>query len=274
MKTTALMKHLVLSILTVLFYLTTAFSQNFLNGSFENTTGFCNYNLNNNSFNAAVNNCFSFGANGIDILNTGCPFGEAQHGEVFLGIAFHNTDSTEALAMKLSSPLVVGQTYALSMYLKSDLFYPPNKLMLGYSEDSISFGTFIDSLPQADTIWTNEVLTFTPINNSRYITAAVVDSLFSWIHIDHFDLSFATGISAGGKTMDAFSVFPNPAKNEVSITFRNCDDLTLFNTLGILVMKKACFDSGEGKSTLDISGFDPGFYFIRMGKDLKKLVKE
>src|SRR5687767_9581083 len=90
-------------------------AQTFLNGSFENTTGSCDFNITNATFNSMMNDCYAFGsADQLDILNNSCGFGTAENGTNFVGLAVDNSNTlTDEFSLELSAPLVAGNTYTL-----------------------------------------------------------------------------------------------------------------------------------------------------------------
>jgi len=102
-------------------------AQSFLNGSFENTTGNCDFNISNSTFNGLMNDCYAFGeASQIDIIKNTCGYGSAQSGIYFIGLAVSISLQADALSLSLDEPLTAGNSYALSFYSEKSLSYATN----------------------------------------------------------------------------------------------------------------------------------------------------
>ncbi len=67
-----------------------------------------------------------------------------------------------------------------------------------------------------------------------------------------------------------FKFYPNPASNQVTIE-SELGDIQVFNSIGALVLQKTLESTEEN---LDISGLNPGVYFVKMGQKTLRLVKE
>ncbi len=166
-------------------------TQTFLNGSFESTTGTCNYNISNASFNSMMNNCTGFGIGSqIDIMQTSCGYGAAQQGNMLiaLAIAIDNT-SYDALSLTLSAPLTAGTSYTVSFYHRKHASYVSNNMELGYSTTSTTFGTSIGTVAApTSTSWTQVSFSFTPTFATSYITARIIPGAYGWNHVDNFTI--------------------------------------------------------------------------------------
>ncbi len=64
-----------------------------------------------------------------------------------------------------------------------------------------------------------------------------------------------------------FSIYPNPAKESVSI--EGIGEINIFNPLGQLVYSKT---NNNKITTVDVSNFEKGIYFVKVGDISKKLV--
>jgi hypothetical protein len=272
------MKNTYLLILSVLSLSTPAFvtAQTLLNGSFENTTGACSYNLTNASFDGMMNDCYAFGSGDqLDILDNSCGFGTAEDGTHFVGLAVDITNTlTDGFSMKLSSPLLAGNIYTLSFYNRKDQGYNANLLEIGYSSDSASFGTAIDTAALPSTSWDFVTMTFTPAINCSYITVRTIAGAYGWNFVDDFtvwDIT-NTGDPAAGDRM--VQVYPNPTSGVVS-----------FATSSACIIESVTVKDIQGKtllvsrnSSVDITGFPAGVYVFELatnnGRVVKRIVKE
>ena len=246
----------------------TANSQNLINGSFEMTTGNCDINIDNNVFNSLMNNCYAFGTLGsnLDILNSdtiSCSYGIAQNGNYFVGIAYNGYK--EALSLSLDSNLISGNLYTLSFYNKKDTSWTSNKLEIGYSMDSLSFGTLIDTVPAPNTGWHNVLLSFSPINNSKFITIRVVDSITSWNLIDNFSLITTLGINDNADLTFRTTNYPNPFSESTWIKFpyitKNAYSLQIIDINGTMVKAQQIFGQ---KIKVNRENMNSGIYFYRI----------
>lgn len=70
--------------------------------------------------------------------------------------------------------------------------------------------------------------------------------------------------------INTLQIKPNPAKNELTLTSDNIISIRIYNSFGILVYQGLI----NGESRIDISGYEPGVYYIRYGKsnNCQKLV--
>jgi hypothetical protein len=88
----------------------TAFSQGFVNGSFEITTSVgCDYNNTIAAFNAVMDNVVMFEGTETDIQEAGCYIPTIPEGVKVVGIA-----NSDALNLELTEPLVAGLEYNLT----------------------------------------------------------------------------------------------------------------------------------------------------------------
>ena len=268
------MKKAILS-LHILFIFNLAHAQNFLNGNFENTTANCQINTTNNSFNGFMTNCYGFGSDGLDILTNSCGYGTAQNGNYFIAIACHFPIALEAFSLALNSPLISGQTYTLSFWNIKSSSWNPNKLKIGYSADSLSFGTLIDTVPVPGITWTYQSLTFSPINNSSFITVAVADSILSWNYIDNFTLNNITGVNSLDDFQSIIAIYPNPFISNIDVTIQKQSmkyvSITIQNILAQTVFSEQ--DNLAITRTIDLNGQPNGMYFVVLTIDGKRITR-
>lgn len=83
----------------------------------------------------------------------------------------------------------------------------------------------------------------------------------------------ATNIDPGNEAQFHFEIFPNPGKNEVTITFPQQIKSTIFlyNMAGKEVMNQPIYD--QAKAHLQLDGLPPGIYFIQAMGTVRKWVK-
>ncbi len=232
------MKHnITLSIVTLfaLLYSSFVFGQTFLNGSFENTTATCNNNLTNSIFNNMMSNCFAFGNNSqIDIYNDTCIYGSAQEGNYFIALTADSIHSlNDAFSLKLSEPIISGNQYLLTFYNRqSNIGLAAGLLEIGYSTDSLSFGTVIDTISIPTTTWGIVSRIFTPTINCKFITVCTIyknygGSLgYDWTFIDNFTITQTNGINTN-TIGQALQIFPNPFSNQITLELSTNEQLTV-----------------------------------------------
>ena len=94
-----------------------AHSQVFLNGDFENNTaGTDQINISNAAYGGFMANSVAFGTFGdIDIVTSGTYCGFRQSGCWYVALTGNGTD---AFSMRLSAPLVTGNSYTMSFWDK------------------------------------------------------------------------------------------------------------------------------------------------------------
>jgi hypothetical protein len=259
-----------------LFPLGSIFGQTLLNGSFEATTGNCDYNLTNSNFNSMMNNCYAFGNNSqIDIINSTCGYGSAQQGNYFIGLGVDIANAlTDALSLKLLTPIIVGNTYVLNFYNRKDSGFNANLLEVGYSTDSISFGNIIDTAALPTTSWGLVSFSFTPTVNCQFLTIRTIAGSYGWNFVDNFTISQTTGIINSFDEAFAIQVFPNPTSNFISIQADNSINIitaTIKDIQGSTVLV-------TDKTTIDLSDFGAGTFIVELntnkGRIIKRIIRE
>ena len=190
------MKKFNLILITAILFFTSvsgSFSQQFLNGDFEETTapaGVDQINLSNASFNSMMAHSFAFGTYGdMDIINSAVYNGAAQSGSWFVAFTGGGTD---AISMELSSPLMAGKTYAITFWDKGSSSFIPQQFQIGVSNEKSSFGTpvFTGEMPVTG-VWTKRSFSFTAPLSGLFITVqlAGANDISKWAQADNFSLS-------------------------------------------------------------------------------------
>lgn len=67
-------------------------------------------------------------------------------------------------------------------------------------------------------------------------------------------------------------VYPNPVNSHVNISLsKGINNISLFNELGVSLHNEKL--SGAKMHAMDLSGFPPGIYFVRIDARIRKIVK-
>ena len=78
------------------------------------------------------------------------------------------------------------------------------------------------------------------------------------------------------ETKSRFSIFPNPAHDNIQITMNNeqsdIQTVEIYNIAGRLVKSSAL--QGAKQSIIQIEGLDKGIYFVQIGAGIQKLIIE
>ena len=172
-----------------------AISQNFLNGSFENTTSVgCDYNMDNTIFNSKMDNTVAFGLNyagpgltgEVDIIEAGCNNPSIPDGIKAICIAGLVVDE---VSLELDAPLVAGNNYTFTFWGYGSTQYDPvGNLEVGLSTLSNDFGSQIYTAVMVADTWVQYTVSFVAPNNGQYVTVRNVANATTnyWNHIDHF----------------------------------------------------------------------------------------
>jgi hypothetical protein len=254
-----------------LFSQSSIFGQTFLNGSFETTTGNCDFNQSNANFNSLMSNSYAFGdASQVDILNSTCSYGFAQEGNYFIGLAVDGTNTlTDALALKLSAPLIGGNTYVLTFYNRKDPGYNGNLLEVGYSANNSSFGNNIGTTALPTTSWGLDSFSFTPSINCQFITIRTIAGSYGWNFVDNFVITPTTGITNSNVEENSIQVFPNPTSNNISII---ADKSIKFSSVTIKDIQGKTVLVTD-KTTIDVTEFGAGIFIMELNTDKGRIVK-
>jgi hypothetical protein len=173
------------------------------------------------------------------------------------------------MSLKLSSPLVSGNSYQFSFYQKADTtFTPVDSLIIGISSDSITMGTRIYSLqPQVQTGWTLTTFTFIAPVTGLFITFGNKGLSRGWNFIDDIQINTSIGVIENHQNQSV-NISPNPFFTETTLRtkqfFKNAT-LTLYNSLG-QELKQIKNIYGESFS-FQRDDLQSGLYFIRLTQD-------
>lgn len=177
--------------------------QSFLNGDFENTLATEDkINVSNTLFNSLMKDAAAFGTNGnIDIITSDSFCGGPKKGNWFIALTGGGTD---AISLKLSSPLVQGEKYSITFYQKTCISTTRilTPLQLGVSETENTFGSLVYTSPAATNSWNVSTFTFTAPNNGQYITIRLSEgnAFTAWTHLDNFSLKCVLDVNIGNDT--------------------------------------------------------------------------
>jgi parallel beta-helix repeat protein len=169
-------------------------------------------------------------------------------------IYFNGTPTVKGKNDRIADPMFVNATVDPS---KADFH-------LLESSPAIDFGTSVFTSPAKAPGYDIEGIARP---RGKSIDAGAYESAFT-----------STGINDMRTRNGAMSLYPNPAKN--TITIKNSDEeslnaIKLFDYQGKLVLET---EVGEKIQTIDISDFNPGIYIVVIGSDVKsqtlKFIKE
>ncbi|MBI1342182.1 MAG: T9SS type B sorting domain-containing protein [Terrimonas sp.] len=178
--------------------------QTFLNGDFEMTSATEDeINLPNNQYNSLMSQSYAFGSLGnIDIIRSDSFCGPAQQGIWFIAITGGGSD---ALSLKLSSPLVAGTAYVISFF---DRLCPPasilpNPVQVGVSDQEDQFGTPVFTAGIPTDSWTQRKFSFIAPSNGQFITVRVENgnSFNTWCQLDNFSFECNIDLDIGADTL-------------------------------------------------------------------------
>ena len=178
-------------------------AQNFLNGDFEINTcsaGVDQINLSNIGFNGFMSNTFAFGTFGdMDIITTATYQGLPQSGSWYVAFTGGGTD---AIAMQLSSPLTIGNTYSICFYDRASANFTPMPVQVGVSTTNNSMGTIVYTAGAAATVgvWTQRTFTFVAPIAATYITVQTTGALGNWTQTDNFSFCCSANVALGNDT--------------------------------------------------------------------------
>lgn len=245
--------------------------QYILNGDFEinnATPGANEMNMTNAQFNAMVPDCFSFAQPGwaqLDLITTAEWGGLAHSGDRFIGMGW-----TDRLAMRLSEPLTIGQTYQLSFHERGYSGACTGGFSIGLSSTPSSMGTYIHntSLFPVVGVWKLRVFSFVAPVAADYITVLMSGFVGCWQHVDNFCLS-ATSDCAIPTVIHVPNVFtPNAdGVNDRFLPFAGTDitggSMEIYNRWGDMIFSTEDIDSGWDGTT-DEQPCSNGVYFYRL----------
>jgi hypothetical protein len=257
-------------------------SQSFLNGDFEkNNSTDCDYNLTDSDFNKKMSNVYAFGKKftfsnkhkgEIDILTNGC-FVDPQNGNWCIGLAVDTT--TDAVAIKLTSELVVGQSYKLSLFIYANTSFGSGMapIEIGESISDSTFGIKIDTLIPVALQWRECTLNFTATRNSKYITVRNMLGIKAWNQVDNFSISEITSTHEFENGELDFTIFPNPSDHITTIAF---NQPIIFKLAKVYNLYGECILISES-CNIDLTNMSAGSYIVYIitsdGIASKRLIK-
>lgn len=228
-------KHL----LTVLFALTCghANGQAFVNGSLEGGAVPCSNIINSQFPTFLANAGYAFGTTDYAtykgrfyFYDASCSEGSAQKGSNFLGLAANDAGLVDAMALTLTAPLQANKTYTLTFYTKKAKTIPSIPLQIGYTTDSLAFGTFQDIVQApTDQTWKLNTVHIRPTVATKFITVRTLKSntgtfSYSYTLVDNFSIAVGTAVEPGGK---AFSIAPHPNPFTTSLSLSLASGIAL-----------------------------------------------
>jgi len=276
--------------------------QDFLNGSFEKNGNLCLINASVPVFNANVKNTKAFGSfRRPDIASTNCGQGDAKEGNWFIGLATNvATDvRSEAVTLELMQPLVKGNQYSLSFWTRGRII--SSNLELGLSTNDSTAGQVFYTVASSSipaNAWEETVIRFTATENGKYISVRAMNpNENSGVWLDDFKMSTVfvpdnvvksepvkkntehMRSSADKKpNLNATEIFPNPSTGvfKVNADTASLLSLVVYNTLGSTVEEHKATDLEPIPNSIDLSGQQPGLYFVELataeGKVTKRII--
>lgn len=209
-----------------------AFAQTFVNGSLEGGAVPCNRVL-NSQFPTFVGGAgFAFGTPNhggflgmIYFFDGTCSEGPAKHGSNFLGLAANDAGLVDAMSLKMTAPLLANKTYALTFFAKKSPNAKPDPIALqvGYSNDSLAFGTLADAVqPPTSSNWVRQTVYIRPTTSAKYVTVRGVRTSsgtfeYGYTYVDSFKIAIGTAVELD-EALLAVSPHPNPFTTRFSLT--------------------------------------------------------
>jgi gliding motility-associated-like protein len=129
------------------------------------------------------------GPGNMDILSS-TKYGVVQNGNWYVALTAGGSD---AISLKLSSPLIIGNLYTISFYDRFGNIGPAYPFQIGLSTAENLFGAVIYNASSPTTSWTHRTFTFTAPSNGQFITIQIKGGTYtSWNHIDNFSFRDCT----------------------------------------------------------------------------------
>lgn len=208
--------------------LSPAFSQSFVNGSFEIAKDSCLQNIPNEQISSIIPGLYSFGdSRGVDFVTKSCPLKnainppDAKDGRKYLVFGYDfDVNGSDSIALALTSPLIAGQKYKLNYYHRRDPGFTSPVYEVGYSKDSNTFGKLI-ALAHCTNFkyeWEDTSFTFTPTINCSYITLRNILN-GEVLYIDDFTISSVSDVKE--ENQNYINSFPNPFDEFTTVQLPN-----------------------------------------------------
>lgn len=279
----------ILSILsTILLIPSISSAQDFLNGSFEQNAGRCLINTNNAQFNTSVKYTRAYGNyRKPDIANSDCGFGNAHKGNWFVGLATNMQGDvrSEAITLELNAPMIRGNRYQLSFWVRSRTQAP--SIELGVSAyDSLAGVKFHTVNPQSiHPEWTALTIRFVAPADGRYLSVhAMRSDAVAGVWLDDFSLqpvdasepisvSKPSAVKTGASSIE---IFPNPSEGLFQINVSDTihiTELTIYNMVGDPVQQITMDMSHPITSRIDLTDEVPGFYYVELTTTSGKITR-
>jgi type IX secretion system substrate protein len=113
------------------------------------------------------------------------------------------------------------------------------------------------------------IANFTDANIGGYKSQACWGNPDYWI-IKFCDTTSTTSIKQISNSKFPVSIYPNPTNTLLNFFIATNEHIIITNVLGEIVLQK----NAEGKVELDVSFLSAGIYFIKVGNEVRKFVKE
>lgn len=267
-------------------------AQDFLNGSFEKNGNLCLINASNTVFNANVQNTRAFGDfRNPDIASSDCGVGSAKEGNWFIGIATSTTNDgrSEAVALALTQALQKGKQYTLVFYTRSRKVAPNLEVAVSMNDSTQGAVIYTCSSKSIGTEWTEQLIRFNAPVGGKYITVKALDNTGnSGAWLDGFALrsifvpdnivKVSDVKPANGNTTDVIktpaesgpinaNIYPNPSTDgnfKIDAHGKGEINITVYNMLGTSIRQLTCPADSTAPTQLDLSGEQPGLYFVEM----------
>lgn len=277
------------------------FGQEFVNGGFEKNGNLCIINASVPVFNANVKGTHAFGSfYKPDIASSNCGQGDAKEGNWFIGLATNidNGVRSEAVTLELTQPLTKGSQYTLSFWARGRAI--TSNIELGVSTNDSTQGHIFYTVAATSigNNWGEVTVRFTAPENGKYVSVrAINNNANSGVWLDGFKMSTVfvpdnvvmanpVNKSTGSASHQAKAVsgkaigeiYPNPSSGlfKVDADSNVLLSLTVFNTLGTTVEEHKATDDQPVPTSIDLSGQQPGLYFVELttleGKVTKRII--
>lgn len=271
-----------LLILFLLFPFLKSYSQTFINGDFENNTlTTCNYNLADTIFNMKISNVYAFGKTNFfgyfgetDIQTVGC-YVTPQNGNWCIGLAsdYITYTTSDAIAIELTSNLIVGQNYQLTFYLFGNTSFVSTltKAKIGASLNDTTFGVLIDSIAPIANVWKPVMLNFIASQPSQYITVKNMPGIAAWNQIDNFSIMTTTGIGEQQSSNSKVSIYPNPFTQSTTINFEEEQKNITIKIMNLSGNEFKSVNFTGKQLVIDKEEMKAGIYFVQTIDEKKKV---
>jgi len=245
---------------------------------------------------------------GVSVPNNDFGYQQAHSGDGYCGVyswVYGYTDYREYIEIQLSMPLISNMCYHLEMYFNSanNVNYITDAMGIYFSDTLITdFSTYF-VLPFAaqinnstgnmpDTInWKLLTGNFIANGGENYmiignfkndsnttVTMINTDSAnyHAYVYIDDVSLTPCTGIDEFAASDEEFTVYPNPAGEELNVQYSMFNvqekEINIYDMIGKEVLKTEV-RSQMSEVRINISELQTGIYFIEINGVRKKFVK-